>query len=85
MLLLAVTHSGKFHADDVLSWSLIQYFCPQTYTLTRSRDENIFLQADMIFDVGGIFDPQKCKFDHLDLCYPQPKIVVMKVERLSSL
>jgi uncharacterized UPF0160 family protein len=72
MLLLAVTHSGKFHADDVLSWSLIQYFCPQTYTLTRSRDENIFLQADMIFDVGGIFDPQQCKFDHHQHDYTGP-------------
>ena len=35
-MLLAVTHSGKIHSvDDVLSWSLLQYFCPQTYTLTR--------------------------------------------------
>lgn len=63
-MLLAVTHSGKFHADDVLSWSLLQYFCPQTYTLTRTRDEDVFAQADIIFDVGGIFDPKTCKFDH---------------------
>ena len=48
-MLLAVTHSGKFHADDVLSWSLIQYFCPNQYRLTRTREEQIFKQADMIF------------------------------------
>lgn len=61
---LAVTHSGKFHADDVLSWSFIQYFCPNTYTLVRTRDEHIFAKADIIFDVGGIFEPKNCKFDH---------------------
>ena len=71
-MLLAVTHSGKFHADDVLSWSLLQYFYPQTYTLTRTRDEKVFVQADIIFDVGGIFDSKNCKFDHHQHDYTGP-------------
>ncbi len=71
-MLLAVTHSGKFHADDVLSWSLLQYFLPQTYTLTRTRDEDVFAQADIIFDVGGTFDQKNCKFDHHQHDYKGP-------------
>ena len=71
-MLLAVTHSGKFHADDVLSWSLLQYFCPQTYTLTRPEMKKYLHKADIIFDVGGIFDQQNCKFDHHQHGYTGP-------------
>lgn len=64
--MLVVTHSGKFHADDVLSWSLLQYFHPQaqSMTLVRTRDASIIENADIVFDVGGIYDPSKMRFDH---------------------
>ena len=64
--MLVVTHSGKFHADDVLSWSLLQYFHPQAcnMTLVRTRDSSIIKDADIVFDVGGIYDPSRMRFDH---------------------
>ena len=61
-----VTHSGKFHADDVLAWSLLCHFHPNSLELelTRTREQPIIEQADIVFDVGGIFDPETCRFDH---------------------
>jgi len=58
-----VTHNGLFHADDVFSWVLISRLWPEA-TLTRTRDEDIITAADMVFDVGMIFDPATGRFDH---------------------
>ena len=56
-----VTHSGKFHADDVLAWSLLCQFHPEKdhLSLQRTRDESIIEGADIVFDVGGIYNPSK--------------------------
>ena len=61
-----VTHSGKFHADDVLAWSLLCHFHPSgtQFTLERTRDATIHEAADIVFDVGGIYDPVNGRFDH---------------------
>ena len=59
-----VTHSGKFHADDVLSWSLLQEFYPYPMKLTRTRKKHIIEKADIVFDVGGIYDSKLGRFDH---------------------
>lgn len=69
-----VTHSGKFHADDVLAWSLLCHFHPQgnQVTLERTRDEKIIQEADIVFDVGGIYDPTQGRFDHHQNEYTGP-------------
>ena len=69
-----VTHSGKFHADDVLAWSLLCHFHPNgsLFTLERTRDENIIEAADIVFDVGGIYDPANGRFDHHQNEYSGP-------------
>lgn len=69
-----VTHSGKFHADDVLAWSLLCHFLPQgnQLTLERTRDENIIQEADIVFDVGGIYNPPQGRFDHHQNEYTGP-------------
>ena len=70
--MLAVTHSGKFHADDVLAWALIlEFFAPEA-TLKRTRNEDEIKKADIVFDVGGIFDPQTMRFDHHQSSYQGP-------------
>lgn len=61
---VVATHSGPFHADDVLSWALLRTFLDPEATLVRSRDKNTLAQADIVFDVGGDFDPQRQRFDH---------------------
>lgn len=63
-MLQIVTHSGKFHADDVLAWSLLQYFYPFDMKLTRTRDQVVIEQADIVFDVGNIYAPEQKRFDH---------------------
>ena len=50
MKIIATTHSGKFHADDVLAWALIQYFYDPNITLVRSRDPKIIEQSAIVFD-----------------------------------
>jgi len=70
--MLAVTHSGKFHADDVLAWALILEFFAPNAILKRTRDENEIKKADIVFDVGGIFDPTQLRFDHHQSSYQGP-------------
>ena len=70
--MLAATHSGKFHADDVLAWALIKEFLDSHATLIRTRDEERIKKADIVFDVGGIFDEETMRFDHHQSSYQGP-------------
>jgi uncharacterized UPF0160 family protein len=46
------THSGKFHADDVIAFIILdELYGP--LELIRSRDESILSSCDLVFDVGG--------------------------------
>ena len=60
-----VTHDGKFHADEVLSTAVLQDLFPGT-PLIRTRDADLTRpQAGrLVYDVGGIFDPDLWMFDH---------------------
>jgi len=72
MSLLCVTHSGPFHADDVLAWALLRVFhCPNA-RLVRTRDAKVHKQADLVFDVGGSYDPAAGRFDHHQQSYQGP-------------
>ncbi|WP_050525811.1 MYG1 family protein [Pseudorhodobacter aquimaris] len=60
-----VTHSGGFHADEVLSSVVLTRLFPQA-VLCRSRERQwISPQSDrIIYDVGGDYDPAAQIFDH---------------------
>lgn len=60
-----VTHSGGFHADELLSSVVLTRLYPQAQLL-RSRDRQwITPSADkIIFDVGGSYDAETQIFDH---------------------
>ncbi|MEP2642327.1 MYG1 family protein [Roseobacter sp.] len=60
-----VTHSGGFHADELLSSVILTRLFPQA-ELLRSRDKAwITPRADrIIYDVGGNFDAAAQIFDH---------------------
>lgn len=60
-----VTHSGGFHADELLSSVILQRLYPQT-ELVRSRDEDWISPAPhkIIYDVGRDYDAQAQIFDH---------------------
>ncbi|GKT12196.1 MAG: hypothetical protein ISEC1_P1171 [Thiomicrorhabdus sp.] len=59
---MLVTHSGRFHADEVFAIAMLRMIGPQE--ITRSRDEDVIKQANIVLDVGGIYDPETGRFDH---------------------
>ena len=59
----AVTHDGTFHADEVFAFAVLRTVQPEI-ALTRTRDEAAVRAADLVFDVGGVFDAQTRRYDH---------------------
>jgi uncharacterized UPF0160 family protein len=62
---IIATHSGRFHADDVFAIALLR-MVPEwkSAKLIRTRDEEIIKKADLVVDVGTIYDPAQNRFDH---------------------
>ena len=60
-----VTHSGGFHADELLSSVILTRLFPEAQ-LVRSRDADWITPAagKIIYDVGRAYDPQARIFDH---------------------
>ncbi len=60
-----VTHSGGFHADELLSSAILTRLFPDA-ELIRSRDKGWITPASdrIIYDVGGQFDASAQIFDH---------------------
>ncbi|KKU79348.1 MAG: hypothetical protein UY04_C0011G0014 [Parcubacteria group bacterium GW2011_GWA2_47_7] len=60
-----VTHSGTFHADEVLAVAVLEiFFDGKPYEVIRTRDQKIIDAADYVVDVGAIYDPETNRFDH---------------------
>jgi len=59
---MLVTHSGRFHADEVFATSMV--LMVEEHEITRTRDEEIIKQADIVLDVGAEYDPETLRFDH---------------------
>jgi uncharacterized UPF0160 family protein len=63
--LTIVTHGGNFHPDDVFSLAVLKtVFKDKNLNIIRTRDEKIIKEGDYVFDVGGIYDESKNRFDH---------------------
>jgi len=60
---IIATHSGIYHADDVLAVATLRLLFPGSKVI-RSREEAIYKNADFIVDVGGTYEPMHCRFDH---------------------
>ena len=72
MPLVVATHSGPFHADDVMAVALIRQFVDSDARIVRTRDKATLEEADLVVDVGGIFDPEQGRFDHHQASYEGP-------------
>ena len=60
-----ITHNDRFHADDVFATAALQLLFGDKITeIIRTRDEEIFSTGDVVYDVGGVFDSEKNRFDH---------------------
>jgi len=58
-----VTHSGTFHADDVFACAVLRAALGE-FDLVRTRDASVIASADIVFDVGGVYDPAGKRYDH---------------------
>ncbi|MDH6269904.1 uncharacterized UPF0160 family protein [Rhizobium sp. SG_E_25_P2] len=60
-----VTHSGGFHADELLSSVILTRLFPQARLIRSRAPEWITPGADrIIYDVGGVYDAAAQIFDH---------------------
>lgn len=66
------THDGPFHADDVMAVALIRTFFDASASVVRTRDPARIDEADLVVDVGAVFDPPTGRFDHHQASYEGP-------------
>ncbi|MEK7588229.1 MAG: MYG1 family protein [Patescibacteria group bacterium] len=59
-----VTHNGSFHADDIFACATLHILLDGRIRVTRTREPELIQNADIVFDVGGIYDPETDRFDH---------------------
>ncbi|MGY9045787.1 hypothetical protein P775_14650 [Puniceibacterium antarcticum] len=60
-----VTHSGGFHADELLSSAILTRVYPEARIVRSRSPEWIIPGSDrIIYDVGGRYDPTSFIFDH---------------------
>lgn len=64
MTKIIATHDGKFHADDVCAVAALSLVIDEPIEVFRTRDIEKIEKADYVVDVGGVFDPEKKRFDH---------------------
>jgi uncharacterized UPF0160 family protein len=57
-------HNGTFHPDDVFAVAILSLYLGKRPEIIRSRDPKALAKAKYLFDVGGIYNPKKLKFDH---------------------
>lgn len=63
MSLKLVTHDKTFHYDEVLATAILMKLYPDA-ELVRTRKEEEIKCGDIVYDVGGVFDPSKNRYDH---------------------
>lgn len=63
-MLVAATHSGSFHADDVFAFAILKAATGGQVRLIRSRDAADWDAAAVVFDVGNVYDPDLGRYDH---------------------
>ena len=66
---ILVTHSGRFHCDEVFAYAILRLALALTepgrdHSLIRTRDPAVIGSADIAWDVGSVFDPAAGRFDH---------------------
>lgn len=57
------THDGVFHGDDVCAVAALTIVYPGA-SVVRTRDAARLVRADVVVDVGGVYDADSDRFDH---------------------
>ncbi|KAJ3196515.1 hypothetical protein HK101_008699 [Irineochytrium annulatum] len=59
------THNGTFHADEAFAVYMLKKTKKfANAVVTRTRDEEVINKADVVVDVGGVYEHEKNRFDH---------------------
>lgn len=58
-----VTHSENFHTDDIFGTALLRSLFPDA-EIKRSRDPEVIEMADIVYDIGKVYDPSAGRYDH---------------------
>ncbi len=64
-----LTHSGQFHADDIFSTALLNIYFKKKEPKTKLKHKRSIKtedieKADIVYDIGGIYNPKNLRFDH---------------------
>jgi len=82
---VVVTHDGPFQADDVFACAVLRrWLGPIKFVRTRNKKQ--IEEADIVVDVGGVYDPEIYRFDHHQNSYEGSKSSVgMVVDWIESI
>lgn len=59
------THDGKFHCDEALACAMLMILPEfKDAVIVRTRDAEALNACDVVVDVGGVYEPEKRRFDH---------------------
>eukprot|EP01071_Lankesteria_metandrocarpae_P002428 Lankesteria_metandrocarpae@DN231_c0_g1_i1.p1 len=64
-MVVICTHDGKFHTDEVVAIAMLK--CLRRYAdanVVRTRNEGVIAKADIVVDVGGVYDHAIFRYDH---------------------
>ncbi|KAG5859267.1 UPF0160-like protein [Encephalitozoon hellem] len=61
--MILVTHDKKFHLDEVLATAVLLKIYPDS-EIIRTRNPAVIETGDIVYDVGGLFDPKTSRYDH---------------------
>jgi uncharacterized UPF0160 family protein len=59
-----VTHSGKFHCDEVFAYAVLRLALGRDHVLRRTRHPELIASGDIVWDVGSVYDESTNRFDH---------------------
>jgi uncharacterized UPF0160 family protein len=61
--IVIATHNGTFHADEVTAYAILNYLFPNN-ELIRTRESEIIHKANIVIDVGQVYDQTNHRYDH---------------------
>ncbi|ADM11935.1 uncharacterized protein Eint_071760 [Encephalitozoon intestinalis ATCC 50506] len=61
--MILVTHDGKFHLDEVMATAVLLKIYPDS-EIIRTRNMSVMRSGDIVYDVGGTFNPETNRYDH---------------------
>ena len=59
------THNGTFHCDEALACFMLKQLPEYKHAdIVRTRNPEELAKCDVVVDVGGVYDPEKHRYDH---------------------